>query len=106
VVPDCTDSWLPMIFLIGVFVFFMRQMQAGGGRGHELRKSRLGLITEAPNRITFQDVAGVEEAKEELREVNRVSSKTPKKKKFTRLGGKIPKGVLLMGARAPVKSPC
>ncbi len=84
-------SWLPMIFLIGVFVFFMRQMQAGGGRAMSFGKSRARLVTEAQNRITFQDVAGVEEAKEELREVIEFL-RDPKK--FTRLGGKIPKGVL------------
>jgi cell division protease FtsH len=88
-------SWLPMIFLIGVFVFFMRQMQAGGGRAMSFGKSRARLVTEAQNRVTFEDVAGVEEAKEELREVIEFL-RDPKK--FTRLGGKIPKGVLLMGA--------
>ncbi len=88
-------SWLPMIFLIGVFVFFMRQMQAGGGRAMSFGKSRARLINEAQNKVTFDDVAGVEEAKEELREVIEFL-RDPKK--FTRLGGKIPKGVLLMGA--------
>ncbi len=88
-------SWLPMLFLIGVFVFFMRQMQAGGGRAMSFGKSRARLISETQNRITFADVAGVEEAKEELQEIIEFL-KDPKK--FTRLGGKIPKGVLLMGA--------
>ena len=88
-------SWLPMIFLIGVFVFFMRQMQAGGGRAMSFGKSRARLINEAQNKVTFDDVAGVEEPKEELREVIEFL-RDPKK--FTRLGGKIPKGVLLMGA--------
>ncbi len=87
-------SWLPMIFLIAIFVFFMRQMQAGGGKAMSFGKSRARLITETQNKCTFQDVAGVEEAKEELKEIIDFL-KDPKK--FTRLGGKIPKGVLLMG---------
>ncbi len=62
-------SWLPMIFLIAIFVFFMRQMQAGGGKAMSFGKSRARLITEAQNKITFLDVAGVEEAKEELKEI-------------------------------------
>ena len=65
-------SWLPMIFLIGVFVFFMRQMQAGGGRAMSFGKSRARLINEAQNKVTFDDVAGVEEAKEELRGGHRI----------------------------------
>jgi cell division protease FtsH len=88
-------SWLPMIFLIAIFVFFMRQMQAGGGKAMSFGKSRARLISEAQNKVTFQDVAGVEEAKEELSEIIEFL-RDPKK--FTRLGGKIPKGVLLMGA--------
>jgi len=88
-------SWLPMIFLIAVFVFFMRQMQAGGGRAMSFGKSRARLVNEAQNKITFEDVAGVEEAKEELGEIIEFL-RDPKK--FTRLGGKIPKGVLLVGA--------
>ncbi len=88
-------SWLPMIFLIAIFVFFMRQMQAGGGKAMSFGKSRARLITESQNKVTFQDVAGVEEAKEELHEIIEFL-RDPKK--FTRLGGKIPKGVLLMGA--------
>ncbi len=87
-------SWLPMIFLIAIFVFFMRQMQAGGGKAMSFGKSRARLVNEAQNKITFQDVAGVEEAKEELGEIIEFL-RDPKK--FTRLGGKIPKGVLLMG---------
>lgn len=87
-------SWLPMIFLIAIFVFFMRQMQAGGGKAMSFGKSRARLISESQNKITFQDVAGVEEAKEELKEIIDFL-RDPKK--FTRLGGKIPKGVLLMG---------
>lgn len=88
-------SWLPMLFLIGIFVFFMRQMQAGGGKAMSFGKSRARLISESQNKITFEDVAGVEEAKEELTEIIEFL-RDPKK--FTRLGGKIPKGVLLMGA--------
>ena len=88
-------SWLPMVFLIAIFVFFMRQMQAGGGKAMSFGKSRARLINESQNKITFQDVAGVEEAKEELGEIIEFL-RDPKK--FTRLGGKIPKGVLLMGA--------
>jgi cell division protease FtsH len=88
-------SWLPMIFLLGIFVFFMRQMQAGGGKAMSFGKSRARLISESQNKITFRDVAGVEEAKEELQEIIEFL-KDPKK--FTRLGGKIPKGVLLMGS--------
>lgn len=88
-------SWLPMIFLIVIFVFFMRQMQAGGGKAMSFGKSRARLISEDQNKFTFQDVAGVEEAKDELQEVIEFL-RDPKK--FTRLGGKIPKGVLLMGA--------
>ncbi len=88
-------SWLPMIFLIAIFAFFMRQMQAGGGKAMSFGKSRARLISEDQNKFTFADVAGVEEAKEELAEIIEFL-KDPKK--FTRLGGKIPKGVLLMGA--------
>ena len=88
-------SWLPMVFLIAIFVFFMRQMQAGGGKAMSFGKSRARLISESQNKVTFQDVAGVEEAKEELGEIIEFL-RDPKK--FTRLGGKIPKGVLLMGA--------
>jgi cell division protease FtsH len=87
-------SWLPMIFLIGIFVFFMRQMQAGGGKAMSFGKSRARLVNESQNRFTFDDVAGVEEAKEELHEIIEFL-RDPKK--FTRLGGKIPKGVLLVG---------
>jgi cell division protease FtsH len=88
-------SWLPMVFLIAIFVFFMRQMQAGGGKAMSFGKSRARLINESQNKVTFQDVAGVEEAKDELGEIIEFL-RDPKK--FTRLGGKIPKGVLLMGA--------
>jgi len=87
--------WLPMIIFISLFYFFMRQMQGGGGKAMSFGKSRARLLTEQTKRITFADVAGIDEAKEELEEI--VSFlKDPKK--FTRLGGRIPKGVLLVGA--------
>ncbi|OGP33496.1 MAG: cell division protein FtsH [Deltaproteobacteria bacterium GWC2_65_14] len=89
-------SWLPMLLLIGVWIFFMRQMQAGGGKAMSFGKSRAKLITETTgHKVTFSDVAGIEEAKEELQEII-AFLRDPKK--FTRLGGRIPKGVLLVGA--------
>jgi cell division protease FtsH len=88
-------SWLPMLLLIGVWIFFMRQMQAGGGKAMSFGKSRAKLLTESTNKVTFSDVAGIEEAKEELQEII-AFLKDPKK--FTRLGGRIPKGVLLVGS--------
>jgi cell division protease FtsH len=88
-------SWLPMIFLIGLVFFFMRQMQAGGGKAMSFGKSRARLVNDSQNRVTFNDVAGVEEAKDELQEIVQFL-RDPKR--FTRLGGKIPKGVLLVGA--------
>jgi cell division protease FtsH len=87
-------SWLPMIFLFVIFIFFMRQLQAGGGKAMSFGKSKARLLTSQTNKVTFKDVAGVEEAKEELQEII-LFLKSPKK--FTRLGGRIPKGVLLMG---------
>ena len=87
-------SWLPMIFLIGIFFIFMRQMQGSSGRAMSFGKSRAKLLNESNKKVTFADVAGVEEAKDELREVVDFL-KNPQK--FTRLGGRIPKGVLLMG---------
>ncbi|GAB4300678.1 MAG: ATP-dependent zinc metalloprotease FtsH [Desulfuromonadia bacterium] len=87
-------SWFPLILLVGVWIFFMRQMQAGGGKAMSFGKSRAKLLTEAQGRVTFEDVAGVDEAKEELEEII-AFLKDPKK--FTRLGGRIPKGVLLVG---------
>ncbi len=87
--------WLPLV-LVFVFLFFvMRQLQAGGGKAMSFGKSKARLVSDAAGKVTFRDVAGVEEAKEELAEIIDFL-KDPKK--FTRLGGRIPKGVLLMGS--------
>jgi len=88
-------SWFPMIVLIGVWIFFMRQMQSGGGKALSFGKSRARLLSDQLGKVTFADVAGIDEAKEELGEIVEFL-KEPKK--FTRLGGRIPKGVLLMGS--------
>jgi len=87
-------QWLPMLLIIGLFMFFMRQIQVGGGRAMSFGKSRARLMTENQSKITFKNVAGVDECKAELQEIVEFL-KNPKK--FTRLGGRIPKGVLLMG---------
>lgn len=88
-------SWFPMILLIAVWIFFMRQMQGGGGKALSFGKSRARLMSDPSHKVTFADVAGIDEAKEELGEIIDFL-KDPKK--FTRLGGRIPKGVLLMGS--------
>jgi len=88
-------SGLPMLLLIGVWIYFMRQMQSGGGKAMSFGKSRARLQSDQSKKVTFEDVAGIDEAKEELGEIIEFL-KEPKK--FTRLGGRIPKGVLLMGA--------
>src|SRR5215470_15447471 len=88
-------QWAPMLLLIGVWVFFMRQMQVGGGKAMSFGKSRAKLLSENTHKVTFNDVAGIDEAKEELEEII-AFLKDPKK--FTKLGGRIPKGVLLVGA--------
>jgi cell division protease FtsH len=88
-------NWFPMLLLIAVWIFFMRQMQAGGGKAMSFGKSKAKLLSEHHQKVTFDDVAGIEEAKEELEEII-AFLKNPKK--FTKLGGRIPKGVLLVGA--------
>ena len=88
-------NWFPMLLLIGVWIFFMRQMQVGGGKAMSFGKSRAKLLTENQHRVTFSDVAGVDEAKDDLQEIIEFL-KDPKK--FTKLGGRIPKGCLLVGA--------
>ncbi|HLC19181.1 MAG TPA: ATP-dependent zinc metalloprotease FtsH [Thermodesulfobacteriota bacterium] len=88
-------SWFPMILLIGVWIFFMRQMQSGGGKAMSFGKSKAKLLTEDQHRVTFKDVAGVDEAKQEVEEIIEFL-RDPRK--FTKLGGRIPKGVLLVGS--------
>jgi len=88
-------SWMPLGVLCILFVFLMRQLQAGGGKAMSFGKSKAKLLTENHNKVTFQDVAGIDEAKDELEEIIQFL-KDPKK--FTKLGGRIPKGVLLMGS--------
>ncbi|MAF47501.1 MAG: ATP-dependent zinc metalloprotease FtsH [Rhodospirillales bacterium] len=87
-------SWFPMLLLIGIWIFFMRQMQSGGGKAMGFGKSRARMLTERTGRVTFEDVAGIDEAKQELEEIVEFL-KDPAK--FQRLGGKIPKGCLLVG---------
>ena len=87
-------SWLPVLVLVGVYIFFLRQMQSGTGRAMGFGKSKARLLTEKHGRVTFDDVAGIDEAKGELEEIVDFL-KDPQK--FQRLGGKIPKGCLLVG---------
>jgi len=88
-------SWFPMILLIGVWLFFMRQMQIGGGKALSFGKSKAKILTKELHHVTFENVAGIDEAKDELQEII-AFLRDPKK--FTKLGGRIPKGVLLIGA--------
>ena len=87
-------NWFPMLLLIAVWVFFMRQMQSGGGRALGFGKSKAKLLTEKQGRVTFDDVAGVDEAKDDLEEIVEFL-RDPQK--FQRLGGRIPRGALLVG---------
>ncbi|HNQ84792.1 MAG TPA: ATP-dependent zinc metalloprotease FtsH [Deltaproteobacteria bacterium] len=87
-------SWIPMLLLIGVWILFMRQMQSGGTKAMSFGRSKARLMTQDKMKVTFADVAGVDEAKEELEEIIEFL-KEPKR--FTSLGGRIPKGVLLLG---------
>ena len=89
------STWLPMLLLLGLFFFFMRQLQSGGSRAMSFGKSKAKMMTESTNKVTFEDVAGIDESKLELEEIIHFL-KDPKK--FTKLGGRIPKGVLLMGS--------
>ena len=88
-------NWFPMILLLGVWLFFLRQVQVGGGKALSFGKSKAKILTKEHNRVTFENVAGIEEAKAELEEI---ISFLRDPKKFTKLGGRIPKGVLLIGA--------
>jgi cell division protease FtsH len=87
-------TWAPVLFLIGLWIFFMRQMQAGGNKALSFGKSKAKLLSGSAKKVTFKDVAGVDEAKLELHEIIEFLREP---QKFTKLGGKIPKGVLLMG---------
>ena len=88
-------SWVPMLLLVGVWIFFMRRVQGGGGQALSFGKSRARPLSDSQKRVTFEDVAGIDEARQELQEIIDFL-RDPEK--FTRLGGRIPKGVLLVGA--------
>jgi cell division protease FtsH len=88
-------QWFPVLVLAALWIFFMRQMQIGGGKAMSFGKSRAKLLTENTHKVTFADVAGIDEAKDELEEIIQFL-RDPKR--FTRLGGRIPKGVLLVGS--------
>ncbi len=88
------SQWMPVVFLVLFFIFFMRQLQGTGGKAMSFGKSKAKLLSESRNKVTFADVAGIDESKEELEEII-AFLKDPKK--FTKLGGRIPKGVLMMG---------
>ena len=88
-------TWAPIVLMIGLFIFFMRQMQSGGNKALSFGKSRAKLSSSTQKKVTFKDVAGCDEAKEELQEIIEFL-KEPQK--FQKLGGRIPKGVLLMGS--------
>jgi cell division protease FtsH len=88
-------NWLPLLLIVGMFLFVMRQIQSGGGKAMSFGKSRARLLTENKNRVTFKDVAGVDEAKDDLQEI---VSFLKDARKYTKLGGRIPKGVLLVGS--------
>src|SRR3954465_14223747 len=92
--PQVLVWWLPMLLLVGIFFLFMRQRQSGGGKAMSFGKSKAKLLSDHQNRVTFKDVAGVEEAKEE---VGQIIAFLKDPKKFTGLGGRTPKGVLMMG---------
>ena len=87
--------WLPLMLVVFLFFFFFRQVNMGGGRAMQFGKSKARLLSESQKKVTFDDVAGIEEAKEELEEIIEFLREP---RKFTKLGGQIPKGVLLMGA--------
>jgi cell division protease FtsH len=87
-------SWVPMLLLVGVWIFFMRRMQGGGGNPLSFAKSQASLMSDSRGKVTFEDVAGIDEAREELQEIVDFLRDPGK---FTRLGGRIPKGVLLVG---------
>ena len=93
-------SWAPILLMIGFWIFIMRQMQSGGNKALSFGKSRAKLSSSSQKKVTFKDVSGVDEAKEELQEIIEFL-KEPQK--FQKLGGRIPKGVLLMGRREPAR---